>query len=88
MALVLATFTLANPFATIAAGILTFAGTPIATVGINSGVAASTQLANSARTLVASGLTVGLAGTDIVISQAVINLGDNVSLLAGTITGV
>jgi hypothetical protein len=51
-------------------------------------IAASAQLADSAGTLVASGLTVGLAGTDIVISQAVINLGDNVSLLAGTITGV
>ena len=88
MALVLATFTLAKPSATIATGILTFAGTPLATIGINSGVVASAQLADSTGTIVASGLTVGLAGADIIISAAAINPGDTVSFLAGTITGV
>ena len=88
MALVLCGFTLAKPSATIFNGVLTFAGTPFSTFGINSGAAASAQLTDSTGTIVASGLTVGLAGTDIVISQSVINLGDTVSFLAGAITGV
>lgn len=84
---VLSNIPLASPCGTIAGGALTFI-TPQVDFGAPAGGNASTgRLVDSANTVIADGLTVGLAGTDLIISQIHINAGDIVTFVSGTITG-
>lgn len=89
MGSVLSNITLAKPCATIASGVLTFAGTPItdpAAAGL--GAATAARIQTSAGDTVISGLTVSsAAGSNILISRSSIAIGDIVTFLSGTITG-
>lgn len=87
MGLVLLTTVLLKPCATIAAGVLTFSGTPIATVASANGVAAEAQVTDSTGTVWVSGLSVGLAGTDIIISLVNVAAGSIVTFQSGSIVG-
>lgn len=88
MALVLATIVLSDPCATIAGGVLTFSNLPLTDAAADAtGTAAEAQITDSVGTVVISGLTVGTAGTDLIISTTSIASGDSVSLLSATITG-
>ena len=85
---VLATFTLADPCGTVAAGVLTFDFDPdISDVSAdNTGTAAAAIITDSADTTVVSGLTVGTAATDIILNNTSIAAGQQVDLTTGTIT--
>lgn len=83
---VLVTITLTKPSATVAAGVLTLSGVPITATAGAAGTAAKAELRDSAGTVVASGLTVGTSGTDIVINSTSISNGESVTLNSGTIT--
>ncbi len=88
MGLVLSTVVLLKPCATIAAGVLTFSGTPLVDPSAAAnGFATEGQITDSAGTVVASGLSVGVAGTDIVITLQNITIGSIVTFVSGTITG-
>src|SRR5262250_1347629 len=72
MGLVLSTVVLLKPSATIAAGVLTFSGTPLVDPSAAaSGIAAAGRITDSTGTVWASGLTVGLAGSG---ANIIINL--------------
>lgn len=88
MAVILATIILAKPCGTVATGVLTFLGVPLTdSYADSTGTAAAAQVTDSTGTVVISGLTVGTAGTDMIISSTTVTQGDIVSLTAGTITG-
>ncbi len=88
MALVLSTVVLLKPCATVAAGTLTFSGTPLSDPSAAAtGFATEAQITDSAGTVVASGLTVGTVGTDIIITLQNITTGSIVTFVSGTITG-
>lgn len=88
MGVVLCTIVLAKPCASIAAGVLTFLGVPLTdSYAQQTGTAAAAEIADSSGAVIVSGLTVGISGTDMLISQTTITQGDVVSLTAGTITG-
>ena len=83
---VLATLTLAKPSATVSAGVLTLSGVPISATASATGTAAKAELRDSTGAVVASGLTVGTSGTDIIISSTAVSSGQTVQLNSGTIT--
>lgn len=89
MGLVLTSIPLAVPCGVIAAGVLTFATPQVDFSADAAGNAAAGELTDSAGTVVASGLTVGIAGSgaDLIISVIHINAGDVVTFISGTITG-
>lgn|SRR5262245_3623103 len=90
MGLVLSTVTLLKPCATIAAGVLTFSGTPLVDPGAAaSGTAAAAQITDSTGTVWASGLTVGLSGSgaNVIINSVNITAGGIITFQSGTITG-
>lgn len=88
MALILSNIILSKPCATIAAGVLTFANLPLTDPSaILGGTATEGEITDSSGNVVISGLTVGLAGADLIISATNINAGDTVSFISGTITG-
>lgn len=88
MGVVLANIVLAKPCGSVAARILTFLGVPLTDAyAQNAGTAAAAEVTDSTGTVIISGLTVGTAGTDMIISSTTITQGDIVSLTAGTITG-
>lgn len=83
---VLATITLPKPSATKAGGVLTLSGVPLTTTATAAGTAAKAELRDSIGTVVASGLTVGTTGADIIINATAISVGQTVQLNSGTIT--
>jgi len=83
---VLATANLPNPAATVANGVMTFAGTPITTTAAATGTAAKAEVRNSAGDVLVSGLTVGTAGTDVIINATAISVGQSIQLTVGTFT--
>lgn len=90
MASVLSTIILAKPCGTVAARVLTFSGMPRVDVAAAVvGVAAAAQIKDSTGTVIVSGLTVGLAGSgsDAIINDVNIHIGDIVTLTSATITG-
>lgn len=88
MGVILSTIVLNSPCGVVAGGVLTFAGTPLVDLGAAAGgIAAEGQITDSVGTVVISGLTVGLAGANMIISQINVSAGDIVTLLAGSITG-
>jgi len=88
MGLVLSTITLLKPCATIAAGVLTFSGTPLSAVAAATGIVAAGQITDSTGTVWVSGLTVGLAApSNIIINLLNITAGSIVTFQSGTIIG-
>jgi hypothetical protein len=83
---VLATIPLANPAGAVAGGVLTLGGMPRSATATAAGTAAKAELRDGGGTVVASGLTVGLSGADIIIGTTTISVGLTVQLNSGTIT--
>jgi hypothetical protein len=77
---------LAFPSYNVAGAVLSLLGTPLSGVAIFAGTGAIARIYTSADVLVADGLTVGLAGTDIIIDNTNIAVGQTVNLNSGTIT--
>jgi hypothetical protein len=87
MALLLATIFFDTTCGTVSGGVLTFSSTPLTCASAaNSGTAAAARARNAAGTDIITGLTVGLGGTDIVLSSVSIVAGQPVTLTAATIT--
>lgn len=80
---------LQKPSATVAGGILTFSGLPLASpLTLISGSIVAADIEDSVGTVVASGLTVGNStGFDIVMANPVVSSGQIVTLTFATITG-
>ena len=85
-AALLVSIALADPSGTVNAGALTLAGMPKSGTGGGAGTAAIARILDSADTVVAEGLTVGTVGTDIIIDNVNIAVGQNVNITAGIIT--
>ena len=85
-AALLVSIALADPSGTVNAGALTLAGMPKSGTGAAAGNAAIARILDSDDTVVAEGLTVGTSGTDIVIDNVNIAVGQNVNITAGIIT--
>ena len=83
---VLCSIALAKPSGTKTGGVLTLAGLPKAGVAGAAGTAAKAEIRDSTGVVVASGLTVGTTGTDIIINSTGIALGQTVQINSGTIT--
>jgi hypothetical protein len=83
---VLATLSLPKPCGTIASRVWTLAGVPINVTPTASGVGALGELRDSAGTTIINGLTVGTAGTDIIVSTTTFSTSVPVSVQAGNIT--
>lgn len=87
MASTLVSVTLAKPCGTVSSGVLTFSGLPKTGTASGSGTAAAAQITDSAGTVVVDGLTVGTSGTNIIIDNTSITVGQTVSFNAtSTIT--
>lgn len=86
-ATVLAEITLADPSGTIATGVLTLSGMPRSDTSANAtGTAAEARIRDSNGTDVITGLTVGTAGTNIVLNTVSIVAAAIVEITSGTIT--
>lgn len=83
---ILVTITLADPSATVSNGVLTLAGMPKSGTGLFAGNAALARILDSDNNVVADGLTVGTTGTDIIIDNVNIAVGQTVNITAGQIT--
>ena len=77
---------LADPSAVVAGTELTFAGMPKSGVGSFAGNAAIARILDSVNTVVVEGLTVGMVGTDIIIDNVSIAVGQTVNISSGKIT--
>jgi hypothetical protein len=87
MATTLVSITLAKPSATVSGGVLTFSGLPKSATATGAGTAAAAQLTDSAGTVWIDGLTVGTGGTNVVIDNTNIAVGQTVNFNAtSTIT--
>jgi hypothetical protein len=86
-ATLLAEFTCNDPCGSVASGVLSFSGLTKTAVAGNTGTAAVARFVNSTGTTIVDGLTVGISGTDIIISPSTtITSGQTVEWTAGTIT--
>ncbi len=82
MASTLASITLAKPSATVSGGVLTFSGLPKSATATGAGTAAAAQLTDSAGTVWVDGLTVGTSGTNVIIDNTSISVGQTVNFNA------
>jgi hypothetical protein len=89
---ILVTIPLAAPCCTVSGKTLTLAGTPLSSNPTTSGTAALAEIRNNAGTTIASGLTVGLAGSgaggtnpDIVVNTATVATGVPFTVNSGVI---
>lgn len=83
---VLATIPLNTTPGTVSGDTLTIAGLPKSVTATASGTAAKAELRNNAGVVVVSGLTVGQASADIIVSGTVIASGQLFQVTGGTIT--
>lgn len=83
---VLASMPLATTPATVSGNVLTLAGVPLSAAASATGTAALAELRDSTGAVIVSGLTVGTAGADIIISNTAITTGQTVQVTSGTIT--
>lgn len=83
---VLASIPLANPAFTEVNGVMTMASAPRTVNASGAGVAAKAELRDSGGVVIASGLTVGTVGTDVIINSTSISVGQSVQATIGTIT--
>ena len=77
---------LADPSGTIANGVLTLSGMPKSGAATGAGNASIARILDSADTVIADGLTVGVSASDIIIDNVNIALSQNVNITAGSIT--
>ena len=82
---VLATITIPTTAISVSAGVLTITG-PIGNNASASGTAAKAELRNGNGVTIASGLTVGTTGTDVIINSTAISSGQYVQMNTSTIT--
>ena len=85
MGAVLVSITLPKPAGVVAGSVLTFT-MPQSGTASGTGTAAAAQIKDSNGVVVVSGLTVGAAGTDIVLSSTTITTLDTVTVTSATIT--
>ena len=71
---------------TVAGGVLTLLSVPITTTATAAGTAALAEFLDVSGNVVASGLSVGTSGTDVIIANPNITVGESVTVNAGTIT--
>lgn len=83
---VLATIPLETTPGTVSGDTLTIAGLPKTVTATANGTAAKAELRNNAGAVIVSGLTVGQAGADIIVSGTVIAFGQVFQVTGGTIT--
>jgi hypothetical protein len=83
---VLAEIPLDDPCGSVAAGVLTFSGLPNTVIAAATGTAAKAELRDSDDNTIVSGLTVGTAGTDIIIQSTAIAAGQTIQINSGAIT--
>jgi hypothetical protein len=83
---VLATIALPTTAFTVSGKVATLQGVPLSATASATGTAALAELRNNSGTVIASGLTVGTTGTDIVLGSTAISSGQQVSITSGTIT--
>ena len=83
---VLCSFTLSATPGTVAGSVLTISGTPLTATASGTGTAALAEIRNNAGTVIVSGLTVGLSGTDLIINAVAISTGQTITLSSGTLT--
>lgn len=87
MGTILAEFTLDDPCGTVSGAVLTFTGFPKTdTSANNTGTAAAARIQDSNGVSVITGLTVGLSGTDVILSSVSITAGQTVTINSATIT--
>lgn len=86
MASVLCIITLADPASAVAGSVLTLLGVPRTGTAVAAGTAAEARIKEFAGTVIVSGLTVGVAAADIILSSVGISIGDAVRIDSGTIT--
>lgn len=86
MGTVLFSISLADPCGTVSAGVLTFTTPRTDASADATGTAAEAQIRDSDSNVIVSGLTVGLAATDVVISALSISMGQAITLSSATIT--
>jgi hypothetical protein len=89
---ILSTITLAKPSGTAAGGVLTFSGLPLVDPSAaGTGNAALARIEDSTGVVVVSGMTVGVATGDIIITNGIgttaITAGQSIGLLSAVITG-
>ena len=86
-AALLAVFDCSDPCGAVAGdpAALTFSGMSKATVGLADGIAAVARFTDSDDTMIREGMSVGLAGTDIIISNTSIAVDQAVNWTAGVI---
>lgn len=83
---VLATITLQKPSFSISGGVATLLGVPLSATASATGTAALANLRDSAGNTIASGMTVGTSGTDVVLNSVSISSGQTITVTSGTIT--
>lgn len=87
MASILVSIPLDNPSATVAGAAMTFSGFPKTTNAQNTGTAASARIRTaSGGTDIVTGLTVGLASTDVVMDSLSITAGETVRINSAVIS--
>jgi hypothetical protein len=87
MAAVLAIVTLQDPSFSLAGAVLTLLGVPLSSApAIGAGTAAEARIKDGGGTVCVSGLTVGIGGTDVIVSSTTIAINDVVRVDSGTIT--
>jgi hypothetical protein len=87
MALVIATVALGATAGTVSNGVITLSGLPISDLAADAtGVAAAARIRTSGDVDVITGLTVGMSGTDIVLDNTNVAIGQQVSINAATFT--
>lgn len=83
----LAQINLANPAGSVSAGVLTFNGTPLTEAAADAtGVAAAAIVVDGSGTTIISGLTVGSAAGDIILSSVNIVAGQPVTITSASLT--
>lgn len=83
----IATFTLTDPCGTVAGSVLTFDFDPdLTTTAVAAGTITLATITDSDDEVKISGLTVGTAGTDIIVDNNVVTNGQTINMLTGTIT--
>ena len=83
---VIVSFTLNDPAGTVALGTLTFSGMPKTVTSDMSGTLLNAIIVKSDDTIVIDGLTVGTAGTNVIIDNVVVTSSQQVTITAAIIT--
>lgn len=85
-ALVLATIALSDPCGSVSAGVLTLTMPKSDTNADASGTAAIARIKDNSGDVIVSGLTVGTAAADIILTSLAITAGDTVTITSGALT--